>query len=139
MKTNPFSYSCWLLSKRDYSEKELRDKLKSKEVPEELIEKTILKLKQYNYLNEDRFIESFLRTKKSKSNRALIAGLQAKGISSESSKAALVNLQGEEDRAYDLICKHADMDPDKLFKRLAYRGFSFESIKKALKKRKESE
>ena len=63
-KTHKYSatnYLLYLLSKRDYSEKEVRTKLKLKEYSSEEIELAIEKAKEHKWLSDERFCSAFLR------------------------------------------------------------------------------
>ncbi|TDJ08982.1 MAG: hypothetical protein E2O68_01095 [Deltaproteobacteria bacterium] len=50
-----------LLSKQDYSEPRLRQKLQTAGMSDEMIQSAILKLKEQNLLKESAFIDSFVR------------------------------------------------------------------------------
>lgn len=72
-----------LLAGRDYSELEIRKKLKEKQFPLEIADKTIDYLKEYQYLDEKRLISSYLAGNKKKSRRMILFKLKEKGISEE--------------------------------------------------------
>lgn len=54
------SYALKLLTKKDYSTMKLVEKLKVREFTEEDIEQTVLYLKDKNYLNDQRYLTSFI-------------------------------------------------------------------------------
>ena len=73
-----------LLEKKDYSRKELRDKLVKGEYPEEIIAEIFAYLDSFHYLDDLRVAGSFIRTRKDqKSRRELEYLLKQKGISEE--------------------------------------------------------
>lgn len=55
-----------LLAMREHSEQQLRNKLEQREFDEIEIEEAILQLKSDNYLSDQRFAESYLRSRKLK-------------------------------------------------------------------------
>ncbi|MDD0824519.1 recombination regulator RecX [Mannheimia sp. AT1] len=63
-KTNKYTavnYLLYLLSKRDYSEQELRRKLNQKEYTDEEIEQAIEKAQANNWQSDERFCTAFIR------------------------------------------------------------------------------
>lgn len=73
------------LSHRERSEAEVREHLKGKEFSTEEVEEVLRYLKEFNYLNEERYCEAFLRmgTAKGRGPLRLKQELRMKGISSE--------------------------------------------------------
>ena len=73
-----------LLTRMDRTEAQLRQKLKEKEYPEEVIEHAVSYVKSFGYINDlayaERYIQSRMHTK---SRRELYAGLLQKGVSKE--------------------------------------------------------
>lgn len=125
-----------ILSRRDNSEWELRQKLAKKGVHSEEIEATIAWLKQKKYLNDEvfaqKYIESILRTK-AVGKRYLAHKLKAKRIASEVINATLQELGGEEAekalaqkaaRAWQKSHPKHAQDKMRLSRFLASRGFS---------------
>ena len=85
-KNRCFSYALYLLGRQNYFEKVLVDKLKSKEYSEEDITYALEKLKYYNYLDDSRLAEAFVRDKKrfsKKGPRYIKEALRSKGVSTE--------------------------------------------------------
>ena len=75
----------WHLGRRDHSEQELRRKLSRKTDNQAWIEMVINQCYEYNYLNDQRFVESFIRSSNNKGygiNR-IKRDLQQKGITTE--------------------------------------------------------
>lgn len=60
-KYSATNYLLYLLSKRDYSEKELRHKLHLKEYNEEEIELAVEKAKVHNWQSDERFCAGYIR------------------------------------------------------------------------------
>ncbi|MBI3255968.1 MAG: regulatory protein RecX [Candidatus Andersenbacteria bacterium] len=99
MNTDPKYLAQGILSRRDNSEWELRQKLAKKGIDSKNIEETIVWLKGKKYLNDEEFaktyIESILRTK-AVGRRYLAHKLKEKHINPETIDAALQELVGEE-------------------------------------------
>lgn len=73
-----------ILERRDYSRKELRDKLTEGEYPEEIQKEIFDYLDRFHYLDDKRVAGAFIRSKKeNKSRRELEFLLHRKGISDE--------------------------------------------------------
>lgn len=60
-KSTAIQYLVYLLSRRDYSERELRLKLKQKEYNPQEIDQAIEKAKQQNWQSDERFCQHFIR------------------------------------------------------------------------------
>lgn len=56
----------WHLGQRDHSEQELRTKLGRKTDQQQWIDRIILECYEYNYLNDQRFVDSFIRASQNK-------------------------------------------------------------------------
>ena len=137
------------LALRDRSERELRDYLGLKEIPDDAIEEVIRKFIAAGYIDDRRFAMSYARVlieRKGLSRYALRMELQRKGVRQDYIDGALDGLFGEDGYDEDGLAlgiaqKKAaamrNMPPDKAKRRLtaflARRGFSFDTIKKALK------
>ena len=71
-----------LLEQMDRTEQQLREKLKASEYPERCIEEAIAYVKQFHYLDDERYAETFTRYKKDKMSRQQIKQkLMMKGVS----------------------------------------------------------
>ena len=72
----------WHLGRRDHSEKELRDKIGRKTDNQQWIDKVVNDCFEYDYLNDARFVENFIRSSHNKGfGRKRIKGdLKRKGI-----------------------------------------------------------
>jgi len=131
----------WHLGRRDHSEQELRTKLGRKTDNQHWIDTVITECFEYNYLNDDRFIESFIRSSQNKSygiNR-IKRDLKNKGIDSD--KLALAF----EDDQYDYVDNAVQLLSRKYQQHLANhhiknkasaflqgKGYNFDDIVKAI-------
>lgn len=147
-KNRCFSYAIYLLGRQNYFEKVLVEKLKRKEYSEEDIQYTLEKLRYYNYLDDSRLTEAFVRDKKrfsKKGPRYIAEALRNKGVSQEQiTKALEENYSTEE--AYENCIDIAEKKLEyykkktddlyqlksKLYAFLAQRGFSSEVIKRTI-------
>ncbi len=129
-----YHYSISLLSRREHSIFELKNKLIKKNVPSFIIDKTIEKLLGENYLSNERFIESFIRSKKDKSKRELFFLLKQKGVDYKSCEEE-VNKIDEISRLENIIIKKikTNKSEEKIIKSLVSRGFNYYDIKKVYK------
>lgn len=132
-----------LLEKQDRSEKNLRDKLKEGGYPEQVIDVAIDYINQYGYIDDARMAASHVRFyQDSRSRQRLRQDLLSKGISADIIEHVL-----EEEYTTDevdlidalLVKKHYDKenatyeDRAKMYRFLAGRGFSSDSINRVLK------
>ena len=68
----------------DRTEQQLREKLKSSDYPEEVIEEAIEYVKSFHYLDDERYAENFTRYKKENMSRQQIKQkLMLKGVSKD--------------------------------------------------------
>lgn len=132
------------LSLRNYSSFELIKLLKSYQVTEVLIQALILEFQNLGYINDEDWIESFIRGAKAKKKGpfAIFHQLVEKGVDPERAKIALNQWDQKSDRAlrikkileskgkrYDL----ADFkDRQKIIASLLRKGYSFEDVKIAI-------
>ena len=105
-----FNYALFLLSKKDYTCAEIRDKLHGKGYESSVCDKVVKVLKKDNYLNDERYCEKYISDKmkhtKYGENR-IKYNLIKKGVDKDiiSQKILLVD-QGEEyEKALELACK----------------------------------
>ena len=132
-----------LLEKQDRSEKNLRAKLKEGGSPDNVIDVAIDYINDYGYIDDARMAASHIRFyQESRSKQRLKQDLLAKGISSE-----VIEQVMEEEYSADeseliealLIKKHYDKENAdyesraKMYRFLASRGFSSDSINRVLK------
>ncbi|ADZ83114.1 RecX family transcriptional regulator [Cellulosilyticum sp. ST5] len=147
-KNRCFSYAIYLLGRQNYFEKVLVEKLKRKEYSEEDIQYTLEKLRYYNYLDDSRLTEAFVRDKKrfsKKGPRYIAEALRNKGVSQEqitkaleenySTEEAYENCIGIAEKKLEYYKKKTDdlyQLKSKLYAFLAQRGFSSEVIKRTI-------
>jgi len=129
-----------ILSRREHSVGELKTKLKKFDPAYNDLNEVIEKLLESNFLNDERFAEAFIR---SKSNSGygpnyISQYLRKKGISSEQYDMYSLEIDWE-DKCLSQFKKKSrnkelnHKEKEKILRFLAYRGFSYEIIKNALK------
>mgnify|MGYP001476945293 CR=1 FL=1 len=129
-----------ILSRREHSSYELKTKLKKFETDEKDLNQLIQKLKASNFVDDRRFATAFIKSKsQSGYGPSYISQyLLKKGISSDLYDINLLNIDWEyicreqfekKRRGKDINFK----EREKILRFLAYRGFSYEIIKNALK------
>ena len=126
--------------------KQMRDYLKKKGYDGLIINNVIEKLKEYNYINDKAFAESYVSTYKTKYGINMIKNkLLQKGVSKEIVDEVLVEFESEEQIIDKLLIKklgNKSLDKDvtaKCVRFLAGRGFSFDEINSAIKRQKNKE
>lgn len=62
-KLNSYEYVINRLAARDYSEHQLRTKMKEKQHPQDEIDEAISRAQEQGYLSDERFVRSFVRQK----------------------------------------------------------------------------
>ena len=131
-----------LLMSRDYTVKQLRDKLSGDGYPEEIIENTVEKLKEQKFLDDERFAENYIFWKsKTKSRKRLMMDLKQRGIDFDSSSGKYDELleKNDIDSEEEIIRVFLDkkgFSPDlatfeekqKMMHTLLRKGFSYDSI-----------
>jgi regulatory protein len=101
----------WHLARREMTVKMLRDKLKAKnKYPNHVIEAMLQKCIDNNWVNDERYAESFTRSKKEYSKlgkNAIKRELMLKGVDSETAAAAVADIDNETEReaAMQLVLK----------------------------------
>lgn len=94
-----FNYCTWSLGKSAKTEKQLTDKMRQKNCPEDIIELTIQRLSSYNYVNDEDFTTNFINTRRSMGwgDRKITMELSKRGIDQELSASTLEKLVEDED------------------------------------------
>lgn len=132
-----------LLTDTARSEKGLREKLRQGHYPEDIIEQSMDYVRSFGYLDDRKYAESFvLSRKESKSRKEIYAALLQKGVSAEQIQEVLDEVyaeEGEQEAIRKLILKrHVDVlqaneeELHKLYGYLARKGFCYEEIRKAI-------
>jgi len=132
-----------LLEKQDRSEKNLRDKLKEGGYSEDIIDVAIDYINSYGYLDDARMAASHIRFyQDSRSKQRLKQDLMNKGVSSEVIDRVMEEeYTGSEEELIKRLLEKKKYDPDtatyedrgKIYRFLASKGFSSESINRVLK------
>lgn len=131
-----------LLSRRDYSRRELWRKLAPKASSPEDLESVLDDLSQRNWQSDERFAAMFLRSRSSRGlgPRRLQQELQQKGISSELTSETLSESDQDwfenarevaERKARSIGLDHPELK-NKLWRFMSYRGFSGDQIAHAI-------
>ena len=135
-----------LLQKRDYTEKQLRDKLSDGMYPQDCIDTAIDYVKSYRYVDDERYAEDYINYQMSgRSRNRIIMDLMNKGISKDIILNKLEELHsesGDENEIIQirqlLIKKKYDAqtidhkEKQKLIAFLMRRGYDISTIKKAM-------
>ena len=126
------------LSYRSRSESEIRQNLRKHEIPDEIIEQTLQRLRQEGLANDDQFAQAWVENRSTfrpRSRRMMAMELRQKGVTDESVSTALEAVDDEE-LAYEAAQKKVNRLKDlewmdfrkKLSEFLARRGFSYSVI-----------
>lgn len=143
------NYALKVIERNYKTEKEVIDKLIRKEYKPEIIERIIEFLKEYNFINDEKYCEMFIREKISSCGRNKIKyllmkkGIKGDIIDTEMRKIHEDHEDIEKDngfkvaeKKYNIIIK-SESDPVKIYRKLsqylANRGYMWEDIKKILK------
>lgn len=135
-----------LLKSRNYTEKELHDKLRSGGYEESIISEAVEYVKSFGYVNDENYAENYMTYHlQSKSERQVEMELQKRGISKEIIKKIIESKEPEEleNTQIQLIKKqiekkhfHVDTatreETNKFFSHLFRKGFSIDLIKKTV-------
>ncbi len=130
-----------LLSRRDHSEKELEQKLRSRGAPADEIAELFDKLRERGLLDDCRFAENFLtgRARRAWGTRRYRQELMSRGVDSDIVDAALAStdfleVANAQEKLARLVGKELDKGkaPDKIGASMVRRGFAHLEIKKAI-------
>ena len=137
-RLSPRDYLIFLLGRREYSEVELRQKLKLRECCDPEIDDAIAFVKELQLQSDERYAQNKARADgRRKGNRIIRQKLSRQGISSERIEQELQNIPAESERAIEVAHRFEGKKLDlktkgKVWRFLAYRGFSSDAIKTAL-------
>lgn len=147
MEDKFYNLALHYLSYRTRSEKEVRDKLKTKQVDPQIIEKIISKLKEKKFINDEEFARQWIENRnrfKPRSQRLIRMELKQKGISNEILEAVIHDesfpVDSDLEQAKKLTEKRIGRLKglsrqevyEKLGRYLAAKGFNWDTIKKAI-------
>ena len=135
-----------LLTRRDYTTKELRTKLLEREVPEAEVTSVLTDLTDAGLVNDRRVAESFVRvasTLKGRGRLRISRELEQRGVDRAIIRDALANLPAEDESASirrflerkHLPARLSPAEHRRVFGQLIRRGFPADLIAKALKHR----
>lgn len=133
--------SLFLLKDMDKTEKQIRDKLKLGDYPEDIINNAIEFLKKYGYVDDIRYAKLYISSKQnSKSIKQIELELYKKGVNKETVSEALLemDLSNEEalNKLIEKIIKKYDLNDktqyNKMCRYLLGKGFSYREIQEAL-------
>ncbi|MBQ8147795.1 MAG: regulatory protein RecX [Lachnospiraceae bacterium] len=138
-------YALRSLTNREQTEFQIRTKLQRKGYEEEVIETTVAFLKDYNYMNDQRFTEQYIAGHCQKMNRReLQQQLYAKGIKSNDTLDTYLELYeyNEEavlEKALDKYIRNKDITEELTQKKvIAYfmqKGYSYGIVRSVLRKK----
>jgi len=135
------------LSYRGRSEKEVREYLKKKQAPEEIIEKIIARCMEYGFVNDEKFAKDWTASRakfRGKSKRIIKMELLQKGVGRELVEKTMSEGEGkkidDEKQARMLAEKRMErlrgLPREEIFRKLAgflgRRGFDYEVIKRVI-------
>lgn len=136
-------YALNRLSSKAYLTKDLRDSMKRKEFLSEHIERILEECRQLGYLNDDEWLDGFVRGQisKKKGPQAIISKLFQKGFSRDKIREVIEGLDSQTDNIRQLLntkYKNKDLsdfkEKQKVIASLARRGFSFDDILQCMNK-----
>ncbi len=134
-------YVCAYLLNTPRTEKNIKDKLRLKEYPRDIIEKTMAHLNRLGYIQDHQFAEAYIEgNKDKKSPRVIKQKLLEKGVSQELADEALKNWDLDENAdqqirylTFKKLKSYRDLPEkelrDKLLRHLIYKGYNYEAVK----------
>lgn len=132
----------YLLEYKPYSVSMMKEKLYSSEYPKEIIEKVILFLKEYHYLDDEEYIRLYVETYTiRKSKKQLVYDLLRKGISKEAIENYFERFEYSEqecfERQFERYVRGKDLTDrkvcQKVFRYFLGKGFSISIIENSLR------
>ena len=140
------NYAFGLVSKTQYTNKQIETKLKNKGYNVDVIERILNKLNEYGGLNDENFALTYASNSRY-SKRMIEQKLKGKGVEDSIIKNALNNLKSdsEHDKITAISAKYMKnkektlQNLDKLFRYLVGKGFDYELIKSEIAKFKQKE
>lgn len=128
------------------TEKEIIDKLKDKGFEEKTIKRTLEFLKEYNFLNDKKYTEMFVKDKiKAQGRNKIKFTLMKKGVCEQLIKDKINNIDKDEEfngaltlaqKKYNLLVKREEDKfkiSQKLYRFLAGKGYGYDCINKVIK------
>jgi regulatory protein len=134
-----------LLQKKDYTEKQLRDKLSDGDYPQEFIDDAIAYVKSFNYIDDERYARDYISYHMAtRSRNRIVQDLAGKGISKDVYQDILEELYQDDEGAEIeqikklLVKKHYDPDitefedKQKIMAFLMRKGYNSSDIRRAM-------
>ncbi len=128
-----------ILSRREHSRKELREKLLEFEENAEIVDATLDDFEKKGFLSDERFAEALCRARSKRyGNFRLAVELREAGVASDIANRAIEALAPEVERAKEIWERRFGTVPEdekerqKQIRFLANRGFSFDTIGRVL-------
>ena len=135
-----------LLQKKDYTEKQLRDKLKEGLYPADIVGEAIAYVKSYKYLDDNRYARDYINYHmESRSKARIMQDLMGKGLAKEVISEAMEEIYSEDNGESELaqirkLLEKKHYDPEqteykekqKIIAFLTRKGYSLSLIKRAL-------
>lgn len=136
-----FNYALHLLERKMYSESQIRNKLLKKGYNEIITERTISKLKDYDFINDEEYVKKYIEYGLSKKlgSKRIVTNLKQKGIFIKENDVIIDNKTIYENAKSLALKKIKTMDKNKknikqrLYNYLVYRGYDNDVIFKVLK------
>lgn len=132
----------YMLERFDRTEQEVRSKLKEKEYPREEIDKVLVFLKEYNFIDDAEYARKYIRVcSAKKSIRKMRFDLEKKGVAKELIAAALEEQPVDEEEQILRLLEKKGFPPgtcmdaaayQKLAGSLARKGYSYQLIRRVL-------
>lgn len=137
----------YLLGDTDRTEQDIRNKMLRAGNPQELIDEVIEQLKEYHYIDDERYATLYarsLRDNRVKSRRAIETGLYSKGIARETIETVMEELEYHEESQLLRALEKKRLTPSelpelpedkrrKLYASLQRKGFSYESLNRVFR------
>lgn len=105
-----WNYCLWLLGRRAWTEAELRERMRRKEASAAVVEAVVARLREYGFLDDRAFAESFVRSRSREHGSARLRGdLLRKGVAEEIVAGELAGLDeaAQVAAARELLRRHA--------------------------------
>ena len=139
------NYVLWLLSRKAYTQHQLKERLLRKKAPAEVIEQVMAKLESMKFIDDERFAEQYIHSRQHKKGALKIKQeLFQKGVSEATVEQTLEHLSEEVQINSALLLlekqysKLQKVEPrqkyGKAYTFLARRGFSGDIIRQVLEK-----
>lgn len=133
------------LSYRAHSEKEIREYLKKKNTPPEIMEKIISTLIEYKFINDEEFAKMWVESRNRaspRSARVLKMELQQKGITKEvietvtSTDESISDLEAAKILVRKRLSRFKNTEKEEIYQKLggflARRGFNWDTVKHSI-------